>query len=269
MHPVVFKFGWFEIHSYGLLLALSFVIGVLIACYRAQKNQITVAVILDLSIVVIISGIIGARLMYIIFHLDEFRGRWLDTISPVQSNGEIGIAGMTVIGGFVLAIFAGVVYLWRKKQPILKIADLMAPSVALGLCLTRIGCYLQGCCFGLPCNPIFGVVFPTASPAGYVFPNQAIIPTQLYSSLSGFLIFLILLGFARKFHDFDGATFFLLFILYGIARFIIDFFRYYEKNMVLMQFAGHNISANQGVAILLILVFGSLWLRQKIKIKGK
>ena len=267
MHPVLFKIGAFELRNYGLMLALSFVLGVWFTAYRAKKQNIKTGIVFDLSLIIIVTSIVGARFMYVIFHIDEFRGRWLDTINPVQSSGEIGLSGMTVIGGFVLAVICSLLYLSLKKQPVLKIADLFAPSVALGIFITRIGCYLNGCCYGKTCAPALGVVFPSNSPAGVVFSQQPIIPTQLYSSLYGMLIFFILILAEKKFRRFDGFSFFLLFTLYGIARFIIDFFRYYEHSMVLINIGTVSFSVNQGISLLLATLFGGLFLQRIHKTK--
>ena len=75
---------------------------------------------MDLSLVIILCSIVGARLMYVVFHLDEFKGRWVDIINPFQSSGEVGISGMTVIGGLVFATLGSLTYLWVKKQPFLE-----------------------------------------------------------------------------------------------------------------------------------------------------
>jgi phosphatidylglycerol:prolipoprotein diacylglycerol transferase len=176
---------------------------------------------------------------------------------------------MTVIGGLVLATLGSISYLWLKKQPFLEIADTIIPSVALGIFLTRIGCFLNGCCFGRPGDSPFCMVFPTDTPAGFTFPNQTIIPTQLYSSLYGLIIFLTLLFLEKKFHSYNGFTFYLFFILYGLARFIIDFFRYYESSMIFIQIGSLAISVNQVMSLLFAILFSFLLLYFKFKSKTK
>ena len=265
MFPVLFKLGAFEVRSYGLMLALSFIAGIFLAVHRAKKREINPNIVMDLSLVIIISSIVGARFMYVIFHLDEFKSRWLDTINPFQSSGEVGISGMTVIGGLIFATVASLFYLWVKKQPVLKIVDIMVPSIALGIFLTRIGCFLNGCCFGRPGESFTCLIFPSESPAGYTFPNQKIIPTQIYSSLYGLVILLILLLSEKRYHRYDGFTFHLFFMLYGFARFIIDFFRYYEDSMVLLQMGSVSISVNQGISLLFAFLFGGLLIYNKLK----
>jgi phosphatidylglycerol:prolipoprotein diacylglycerol transferase len=123
-----------------------------LATRRAKNRGINPNDIMDLSVIILISSIVGSRLMYVVFHLDEFRGRWLDTINPFQSDGQIGLAGLTLLGGVLLAFISSYLFLRHRKLSFLKFADVVMPSVGLGIFLTRIGCFLNGCCFGLPCE---------------------------------------------------------------------------------------------------------------------
>lgn len=253
VHSKLFQIGPLEIHSYGLMLAISFLIGIYLSIYRAKKHSIDPNKIIDLSVVIVISAILGARFLYVIFHLAEFKGHWLDTFNPFQSSGQIGIAGLTMLGGFVAAVGFGLLYLKIKKLPAMKIADLVVPAVGLGIFVTRIGCFLNGCCYGVPTNAPWAMIFPSDSPAGFSFPNQAIHPAQLYSSFYGLVIFGLIL-FMERYKKFDGFLLYLFFILYGIARFIVDIFRYYENSMVLFSVADVAISVNQLISILMVLL---------------
>jgi len=249
MYPVLFKIGWFEAHSYGLLLMVSFLLGIYIATRRAKKAGINPNHVVDLSIVIIVSSLVGARVMYVAFHLDEFKGRWLDTINPIQSDETIGIAGLVLLGGIILASLSSFVYLKFKKLPILSIFNIITPSIALGLVIVRIGCFLHGCCFGTECTYVWGVIFPPDSPAGYIFPGQPIHPAQLYASFGGAVIFILLL-LSEKVQFFKDKTFFTFLILYGISRFTVEIFRYHDENMVLFD----DVSVNQGLSVALIIV---------------
>jgi len=253
LHPVILRIGSFELRSYGLMLALSFLLGIYLSVHRAKKKGVDPNQIMDLSVIIIISAIVGSRLLYVLFHLDEFRGHWLDTVNPFQSNGQIGIAGLTLLGGVLLSFISSAIYLKVKKLPFLKFADTVIPAVGLGIFLTRIGCYLNGCCFGLPCHSHLCVVFPPNSAAGSIFQGTPIIPTQLYSSAYGLVIFGLLLFFER-WQKFDGFLFYLFLIFYGIARFTIDFFRYYESSMVIMTIGNKGISLNQGISLLFVAI---------------
>lgn len=252
MYPVLFKIGWFEAHSYGLMLMVSFLLGIYFAVYRAKKAGIDPNHIVDLSIILIVSGIVGARGMYVLFHLEEFRGRWLNTINPFQDDGSVGIAGLTVLGGILLSIASSIVFLKRRKLDILSVLNVMSPSLALGFVITRIGCFLNGCCFGTESTLSWSIVFPANSPAGFMFPGQSIHPAQLYASFAAAVNLAILLVI-EKLTYFKNKTFFSFLILYGISRFTVDIFRYYEESMIILRIGGEGFSLNQGISILMIL----------------
>ncbi|UCE18862.1 MAG: prolipoprotein diacylglyceryl transferase [Gemmatimonadota bacterium] len=257
MHTTLFQLGPFAIRSYGLMLALSFLCGILLARRRVTRMGIDAQRIMDLAVVVIVSSIVGSRALYVLFHLEEFSANPLDIINPFQSSGEVGIQGLTMYGGVLLSIIASLWFLRRHGLPIWKIADAIAPSIALGVFLTRIGCFLNGCCFGKPGDYPWCVVFPPESAAGYFFPHQHIHPTQLYASLYGLLIFGLLL-FLERFKKFDGFTFWLFLLLYAVARFSIDFVRFYEGSMTL-SVLGMVLSVNHVIsAALFVLALGMM-----------
>lgn len=246
MHPVLIDLGALKIYSYGFMLALSFLVGIVLSAKRSGRRGIDKEIIYDLSIILVLGAVFGSRGLYIITHRDNFNGL-LDIIAIWQG-------GATYYGGLILAVAGAVVFLRRKKIPFFRVTDIMAPSVAAGVFITRIGCFLSGCCFGNPTSCSTGVVFPAGSPAGHCHPGVDIHPTQIYSSLYGLIIFLILILLDRKKH-FDGFLFSWLCILYGTARFIVDFFRYYEDSAIV---AG-GFTDNQVISIALIL-FGAVYL---------
>ncbi len=253
MHPVLFKLGPLEIHAYGLMLAISFVLGILLAARRAKNAGIDPNRITDLGVLVAVSAIVGARLFYVVRHMDEFRGHWTDTFNPFQSTGQVGIGGLTLLGGVILAIITSYVYLRAKGLPFLRVADMVAPSLGLGIFLTRIGCFLNGCCYGVPTHLPWGISFPQGCAAHYQYGSVPLHPSQLYSSLGGLAIFLALLALERR-RAFDGYLFYVFLIFYGMGRFLVDFVRYYEPSMVLVRFGAVPISYNQGISFLMLLV---------------
>ncbi|MCK4549025.1 MAG: prolipoprotein diacylglyceryl transferase [Candidatus Krumholzibacteria bacterium] len=246
MHPILLDLGRLKIYSYGFMLALSFLIGIVIAGRRAGRRGVDPEIIYDLSIILVLGAVLGSRGLYILTHRENFKGI-LDIIAIWQG-------GATYYGGLLLAVAGAVVYLRKKKISFFRVADTMAPSVGAGVFVTRLGCFMSGCCFGNPTSCPTGVVFPAGSPAGHCHPGIMIHPTQLYSSLYGLVIFLVLILFDRK-ERFDGFLFSWLCILYGIARFIVDFFRFYEDSAIV---AG-GFTNNQVISVLLIL-FGAVYL---------
>ena len=267
MHPELFRIGPFAVHSYGVMLAISFIVGIYVAVKKAEKRGIKGEEIVNLGFIIILASIVGARLFYVLFHLNEFRGRWIYAFWPVQEDGTIGLGGLILLGGFIFAFLSAVVYLWYKKLNFWKIADSIAPAIALGVFFTRIGCFLNGCCFGTACSEPWGVVFPSNSPAGSIMGNVHIHPTQLYSSFYGLVIFGILMWRDHR-RKFDGEIIALFLILYGISRFIVDFYRYYESQMFLVD----GLQFNQIISLILIfigigmLIYRVLFLREKQRV---
>jgi len=258
MHSVILRLGPVAIRGYGLMLAISFLVGIYLAVWRAKKAGISPERIMSLALYVLISSVVGARLLYVLFHWDEYASDPWSVVSPFQGGQLVGIGGLVFYGGAILAILVGIWYLERHKMPTWKVADVVAPSIALGVFFTRIGCFLNGCCFGIPSRLPWAMLFPPDSDAGSVFPGIAIHPTQLYSSLYGLAIFGILL-WAERFKTFDGYTFWLFIVLYAVARFLVDFVRYYEPSMTLLG----RFSVNQLISVALFVLgaaaFTSLW----------
>jgi len=258
MHPVFFYIWRFPVHAYGFMLALSFLLGIWLAAYRARRGNLDPDAIIDVGFYVIIAAIIGARLYYVLLHFESFRDDLLSIVNPFQDK-SIGIGGLVMYGGLIGAIIAGVLFFRIKKYPFLPYADASAPSIGLGIFLTRIGCFLNGCCYGAHSEGPLSVSFPLASPAGR-FQQHAhaasLHPSQLYESAGGLLIALIVLLAGRR-KLFDGFAFYLTGLLYSVLRFCVDFTRHYEPGEHLGP-----LSHNQVVCIVLFVVFGGLILRQ-------
>lgn len=207
MHPIICKIGPFTVYSYGLMLVLAFLISSRLAYLQAKRQNINPEIIFNLLFIVFISGIIGARLFYIIENIDYYTKNLLE-IFMLQHGG------LSWFGGLLLGAFSGILYLRKKKTGIYKMLDSVIPFVALGQAIGRIGCLLNGCCFGK--ESIFGLYFATH--------QKILIPTQAYSSLILIFIFVFLRFLQDKPHK-DGGIFFVYLILYSIKRFFIEFWR--------------------------------------------
>ena len=261
MHPVLFRIGPFALRSYGVLLALSFFLGILLASRRLTKMGGDGAKMIDLAVVIIIASILGSRLFYVAFHWSEFAGRLTDIVNPFNNPEGIGIAGLSMDGGVFLAVLCGLLYLRLSRQPVLLALDALAPSFGLGIFLTRIGCFLNGCCYGRPCTTGLGVVFPPESLAGWQFPGLPLHPAQLYNAAGG-AIMLGLLLWLERYRTFRGFTFLLAVMLYGILRLIVDFYRHFEANIFIVHLGKIALTANQvvsGLAMLIALVLSILF----------
>lgn len=255
VHPVLFRIGTYEVASYGVLLTLSFALGIWVARRRALARGFDPERILDVSMVILFTSILGARLLWVVTHLEEFQppnGAWTDALNPFRGGAYVGFAGLSVLGGVVLATASALAYLAWKKMPVLAVADLLAPSVALGAGLTRIGCFLNGCCHGLPCDAFFCVRFPEGSPSHLAFHGVTVHPTQLYAAAIGFASFALLswLWYRRPF---AGAVFAAFLALQGIERLVLDTVRHQDASVVWFQLGATPFTANQGVALALLI----------------
>lgn len=235
MHRVILRLGGVEVTSWGVMLVIAFIAGIWLAERRCQKYGVPRAIIPDLSLVLIVAGVVGGRLAYVIENFSSY----------AEHPGEIfkvWEGGLIFYGGFILAIVCGIIFVKRKHISVARMMDIAAPSVALGLGFARIGCFLNGCCYGKQTNLPWGVVFPSDSPAGWVFDAPIPIhPAQLYSSIGAFSILAILLVVEKKgMRRASGYLFLMFLVLYSVGRFFIDFLRYYEPKVYLLGGLTHN-----------------------------
>ena len=241
MHPILLKLGSLNLYTYGLMLFISFIVGIKLLEHRAKKFGVPSQKIVDLALWILVAVVLGSRLLYVIFHWSEFK----DDLIGIIAFWRGGLAGLMFYGGLVGAIIAGILYVRSQKLPLLKMLDAVTPAIVLGEFFTRIGCFFNGCCFGNPTNSPCGVVFPYNSPAGYTFQSVKIHPTQLYSSLAGLSLFFLTLWLEKRKLK-TGVLFFLIMTLYSTYRFLIDFVRYYEDQ--------GNFWINQSISIGLIIL---------------
>lgn len=264
MCSTILQLGPFALHSYGLMLALAFLIGIYLVSRQAKKEGISPQKINDLALWIILSAIVGSRLFYVLFHLHEY-------LSASWRALAVWEGGLNFYGGVIFAIPTGIIFLRKNKFSVLHFADLIAPAFAFGLGLARIGCFLNGCCFGEPTNLPWGIIFPPDSLAGSQFPGVHLHPTQLYESLFGFLTFFLL--FLLKRHNplrhkhggqVNGSLLWLFIFLYSGWRFLIEFIRSYEREMI-FYLGSHHFTLNQVISLVIILFCLALlpWLRKK------
>ncbi|MDG5815027.1 prolipoprotein diacylglyceryl transferase [Chitinispirillales bacterium ANBcel5] len=264
MQPVLFDVFSFPIPSYGLMLALSFLVGIWLASWRAGKMGLNSNLMADVGFYVIISAIVGSRLYYVFLHYDKFRGNIVNIFNPFQ-DGSVGIDGLVMYGGVIGAIIAAVLFFKIKKAPFLPYADAAAPSLGIGIFLTRIGCFLNGCCYGaaVVAERLFSVSYPhNNSPAGsyQAYVNaHALEPSQIYESVGGLVMALIVLA-AGRMKTFAGFQFYLAGLLYSVLRFFVDYSRVYTESEYLGPF-----THNQVICIVFFILFGTLILKKALK----
>lgn len=210
MRPILFQLGRVPILSYGFSLAIAFVVCTILGIREARRRDIDPDKFLDLALYVCISAIIGARLLFVLLDIPTY---FRDPIQIINLRD----GGLAYHGGFIAALLVGIAFTRRSGLNGWIMADIIAPLIALGYAIVRIGCLLNGCCFGLPAN----VPWALACRAGDATLRH---PTQIYAALLSLVIFITL--YAKKDHTkFPGYLMFLYVGLYSISRFIVEIFR--------------------------------------------
>lgn len=200
------------IHTYGLLLSIGFLSGIISGIYHGKKMGITTGNILDLAVWVIISAIAGSRVFYILLYPDQF--------PTVTSWFELQKGGLVFFGGFIATTFTVVGFSRYKKIPLANLGDLIAPSLGIALALGRVGCFLNGCCYGSPTASPFGVVFPVLK------DNAPRHPTQLYEATFSFLATLLASWLSRHREKFfPGFSWGVYVLAYSTFRFFNEILR--------------------------------------------
>lgn len=240
MYPVLFKIGPLTFYSWGLMVALGFLIGLWLTYRAAKKTGYPADKVLDCSVYALAAGIVGARLFYILGFWPDFQN---DTVEIIK----IWDGGMVFWGGLLFAIGAIALYCRRQKISVLKFFDLAAGPTALGYAIGRIGCLLNGCCYGNVTTLPWGIRFPHLDGLRQ--------PTQLYSSLAGLIIFLLLAWLGKK-QKFSGQVFAGGLMLYCFYRFLDEFLRDYPQKAY-----WGNLTANQWLTALVFVLALVLYYR--------
>lgn len=243
MHPILFKIGFINIYTYGLMVAIGFSLATILSAKEAGRRGISSDDIISLSLVVLITGLIGARLLYVILNLGIFIARPIEIF--MISHG-----GLVFYGGAVSSFICGIIYLKKKRLDILKVLDIISPFVALGHSIGRIGCFFNGCCYGRPIYSFFG----------YKLHKLIIHPTQIYSSLYLLLLY-VLLRFQYKHQTFRGQVFYSYLLLYTTGRFLIEELRGDQVEV----FLGMTLSQLISIVVFFIAVF--LYIRKRWQLR--
>ena len=215
MHKIAFQFGSFNIYWYGVLVAIGILVGLWTASRRALHDGIHGETIVDLGPWLILGTIIGARGLYVIsYWREDFAG------NPLWQMFNIRGGGLVFYGGLVGASLACVLYVRLKTLPLWKIADILAPSIALGHAFGRIGCLMNGCCYGRACDEPWAVHFPK----DHATHGAGVHPTQIYEASLNLLLYAFLAWLFRL-KKFDGQIFALYLLCYAAQRAFVEMFR--------------------------------------------
>ncbi|MDY6882055.1 MAG: prolipoprotein diacylglyceryl transferase [Desulfatiglans sp.] len=240
MFPDLFSIGPFTIHTYGMFVALGFFAGLGATIKIGKSMGIGHQQVLDMGFLIILAAIIGSRMLYILMNISYYVQRPIEIL-------WIWEGGLVFSGGIIAVALVVAWYGKRHDLSFLKLGDLLVPGAALGQGIGRIGCLMAGCCYGKPTHVKWGIIF--THPNSLAPNNICLHPTQLYSSISGFLIFLILL-FVHSKKKFEGQVLMWFLICHSTARLAIERFRGDHRGMVL----NSNMTMTQFVATLILVV---------------
>src|SRR5271170_7210605 len=227
MFPKLITIGQFFLPTYGVLVALGFLLGLWITLRLAQRAGLPKEPVTNLAIYCALAGLAGAKLFMILF---DFQSYWNDP-GALFSMSTLQAAGVYQ-GGFLVAFVTAILYMRRQHLPILATCDVFAPGIALGQAIGRIGCFSAGCCWGVAAHVPWAVTFhnPQAAELTGVPLGIPLHPTQLYESVADALIFLFLYLRIAKAHT-AGAILGWYLALYSAVRFVIEFFRFHEQGL--------------------------------------
>ena len=227
MHPVLFRF-FIPVYTYGACVALAFLIGIKITVDRGEKTGVDNNFIMNLSLVILTGSVLGARLLYVVEQWGYFRLH-LNELWMVHRGG------LSFFGGLIMALIASAIFVRLSGIPFLATADIFMPALALGQAIGRLGCYFNGCCYGIVNEGALGVMFPEGSPVfadhvarGWIpsswFYSLPVVPVQLISSFADLMLFCILCVVDDR-KKMVGTTFFMYLAGYGLIRFLIEYVR--------------------------------------------
>lgn len=215
MHPILFHLGSLPVTSYGAMMAIAFIAGIWTASRRGIRDGIAPDKIMDIGPWLIVGTIIGARTMHVVTYWnEEFAGH------PYWEVFAVWKGGLVFYGGLIGASLAGLLYARLNKIPLWKLADVLAPSIALGYVFGRIGCLLNGCCYGRTCTLPWAIHFPRGHET---YPN-GVHPTEIYDSLLSLILYVGLAWLYRR-KKFDGQVFAAYLLCYAVTRSIVESFR--------------------------------------------
>ncbi len=265
MYQVLFTipiFGGIKVFGFGTMLVLAFMSSTWLAWWRARREHLDPEVIWDMTFWIFLFGLIGARLFYCF----QYWGRDINSLWDVLQYWK---GGIVYYGGILGAAAAFLVFRHYRPFPFRPFLDVLAPAIAVGTMFGRLGCFLNGCCYGDPCTLPWAIAFPKPSPPWWHQYNLGMIPanavqslpihpTQLYSAIDG-LILLMLLTAYYPVRRRDGEVMALLMVTYPISRFLIE----YLRNDEAAYFAGFTISQNISVVLFLGGILYWIWLSRQ------
>jgi phosphatidylglycerol:prolipoprotein diacylglycerol transferase len=250
VYPVLFNLGHFELRSYGVVVALSFLLAVWVSTREAKRKGLDPALIQDFAFYAFLGGIVGARLYFVLFSDPAYFLQRPWEILAIWRGG-IGIIG-ALLGGLLVTLW----YCRRKGISFWRFADTLAPGAMLGQAAGILACLLNGDSYGKPAALAWSITY--TDPRAMAPLNVALHPVELYEMLAYFLVFFLVWQTRGKYKT-DGFTFLTYLAGYGAARFAVEFFR---GNPAILA-AGVPAAQVLGAALVVTAVAGAALLRRR------
>jgi phosphatidylglycerol:prolipoprotein diacylglycerol transferase len=260
MYPVLFEIGSIKVYSYGCLIALGAIAGVWYMAVRGKKELgLTFDQANNLFLFIFVAAVVGGKLFLFFEDPSDYAKH------PMKL---LGGKGFVFYGSFLLAIPTMLWFFRRNKLDPYKMLDIMAITTCLVHMFGRVGCFLAGCCHGIPTDNIFGVTY--TDPACSADPlNTALHPTQLYEAAFIGCV-MVYLFYLREKKKFNGQLFLTYLLLYGVGRFLLEYLRGDLKRGFVIQ---NILSHSQFIALIILAVVAIVYLRwskqNKIKVESK
>lgn len=215
--PIAFTIGAVKVYWYGIIIATAFMVGIYLACRRAEQVGIDPSHIINMVTLIIPAAIIGARIYYVIFEWHRYAGNFMEIIA-------IWHGGLAIHGGLIGGILVGYFYVRKYNLPVFKIADICAPSVIIGQAIGRWGNFINQEAYGSVVSYEYISKFPGFIKNQMYIYGQYYHPTFLYESIWNLGVFIFLMLYWKK-KKFEGEIAFLYLGLYSVGRFFIEALR--------------------------------------------
>ena len=245
MYPVLLevplgRLGTFTVGTYGLFYAAGFLLALRLAVRYARRDGIEAGRIVDLGIVALVAGFVGAKLALYLIDAPYYLRHPIEIVRSLRSAGVF-------YGGFALATLAAVVYIRRQRLPLGRVTDLAAPSLSLGQGVGRLGCLAAGCCYGKACDLPWGVTFhdPRAFQLTGVTLGVRLHPTQIYHALADLLVLGVTAHLMKR-RRFPGQVFWVYVLMHALLRLLVEAYR---GDVARGLFFGGRVSTSQIIAV--------------------
>ena len=262
--PMIAEPAGVPVRGYGVMLLVAATCGTWLSIVRARRHGIDADTILALATQVFIWGIVGARLFYVVQYHDRFFMAGKPFVQTLLDVVNIAGGGLVVFGSLPTAAVAAWLFSRRHKLDLLTLADTVAPGMLVGLAIGRVGCFLNGCCYGGPCDLPWAVSFPEGTEVAMKFPAETVVPgvaagsvpvhpAQLYAAIDAGLLAALAVAwtpFARR----AGEVFALVLTLHPISRMLLEAIRVDEPPAL-----GTPFSISQLISFVLLTAAAALW----------